>query len=252
MLRPDTLALWDYLEPHPFLGGFVLVGGTALAMHLGHRVSEDLDFMIPAHKLPRMQIERLKRDCAEAGFDFKANDPAAGLLEFEDTGLDYADYQQDYVVAGSVKLTLAAPDPEVQVLLRAGNPKAPRVASLEEVFRLKCIACANRTKSRDWLDMYVMLSQGHFQPLDIYRTFELAGVASKFDIAMMRMTRGKIPSTDEGFASLMERPPSVNEMQTFFRHAFGTVQVDLAAIKAQERGRLSALRRLRSGDMPGP
>jgi predicted nucleotidyltransferase component of viral defense system len=25
--------------------GFVLVGGTALTMHLGHRVSEDLDFM---------------------------------------------------------------------------------------------------------------------------------------------------------------------------------------------------------------
>ena len=94
------------------------------------------------------------------GTGFVANDSPAGLLEFEDTGLDFLDYQQDYVVGGSVKVFLVAPDPEVLVLLRAGDPARPRVASLEEIFRLRCIVCANRSKTRDWLDMYVMLQRG--------------------------------------------------------------------------------------------
>ena len=69
---------------------------------------------------------------------------------------------------------------------------------MEEIFRLKCIACASRTKSRDWLDMYLLLSQGHFKPMDMYRTFELSGVVSKFDVAMARMTLGTISPQDEG------------------------------------------------------
>lgn len=250
MLRPDTQALWDHLEMNPLLGGFVLVGGTALAMHLRHRVSEDLDFMIATNKLPRERIEVLKRDCADAGFVFRSNDPAAGLLEFEDTGMDYGDYQQDYVVADSVKLTFVAPDSEVRVLLGAGMVKAPRVASIEEIFRLKCIACANRTKSRDWLDMYILLQRGYFQPIDIYRTFELAGVVSKFDIAMMRMTVGEVPSTDEGFDALIQNPPSIDMMQEFFRDVFSEVQSAVAAIKSLERQQKKISPRPSSSDRP--
>ena len=31
MLRPDTQTLWDLLKQEPALGGFVLIGGTALS-----------------------------------------------------------------------------------------------------------------------------------------------------------------------------------------------------------------------------
>lgn len=57
MLRPDTERLWHFLLHQTTLGGFVLVGGAALSMHLDHRISEDLDFMIPASKLPRRASE---------------------------------------------------------------------------------------------------------------------------------------------------------------------------------------------------
>ncbi len=86
------------------------------------------------------------------GFNFVPNDSSEGLAEFEDTGMDCHDYQQDYMVGGCVKLTL----------LCAGAPDRPRVASLEEIFRLKCMACANRSKTRDWLDMQVMLQWACF------------------------------------------------------------------------------------------
>jgi hypothetical protein len=237
MLRPDTERLWHFLQRQASLGGFVLVGGTALSMHLDHRISEDLDFMIPAAKLPRHAIDGLRRLSHASGFNFVPNDSPESLAEFEDTGMDYHDYQQDYVVGGVVKLTLVAPDPEVNMLLRAGAPDRPRVASLEEIFRLKCIACANRSKTRDWLDMYVMLQRGLFQPLDIYRTFELAGVPAKFDIAMARMCSGKVALLDEGYESLLAEPPSVADMQAYFKRVRDEVEVGVARLKMMERGR---------------
>ncbi|MBC7435206.1 MAG: nucleotidyl transferase AbiEii/AbiGii toxin family protein [Bdellovibrionales bacterium] len=232
MLRPDTQKLWDYLREQSALANFVLVGGTALSMHLEHRLSEDLDFMVPSARLPHTSINLLKRRAAAAGHRFVANDSPAGLLEFEDTGLDFLDYQQDYVVGGSVKVSLVAPDHEVLVLLRAGDPARPRVASLEEIFRLKCIVCANRSKTRDWLDMYVMLQRGLFQPLDIYRTFELAGVPSKYDIAMQRLCSGEPSVYDEGYESLLKAPPSVAAMRDFFVGARDKVEEEVARLKA--------------------
>jgi hypothetical protein len=40
------------LKDDPRLAGFTLVGGTALALQIGHRVSEDLDFNLFGNKLP--------------------------------------------------------------------------------------------------------------------------------------------------------------------------------------------------------
>lgn len=213
----------------------MLVGGTALSMHLDHRISEGLDFMIPTPSLPRHAIEGLKRLSHASGFHFEPNDGSDGLAEFEVTGMDYHYYQQDYVVGGSVRLSLVAPNPEVKVLLRAGVPDRTRVASLEEIFRLKCIACANRSTTRDWLDMYVMLQRGLFQPLDIYRTFELAGVPAKFDIAMGRMCSGKVGLPDEGYGSLLAEPPSVADMRAYFKLVRDDIEIEVACLKSLER-----------------
>ncbi|MDB5818558.1 MAG: hypothetical protein JWQ11_2198 [Rhizobacter sp.] len=191
--------------------------------------------MVGAVRLPRKAIEALKRVAHASGFDFVPNDNPHGVAEFEDTGMDFHDYQQDYVVGGSVKLTFVAPDPEVQVLLRAASPDGPRVASLEEIFRLKCIACANRSKTRDWLDMYVMLDRGLFQPLDIYRTFEQAGVPVKFGIAMTRMCEGKVSLLDEGYESLLAHPPSLDTMRAFFKQVRENVETEVTRLKAIER-----------------
>lgn len=232
MPKPETHRLWKFLEGRKTLGGFVLVGGTALAMHLNHRISEDLDFMIPEPRLPRARIKALLRDGARHGFVFAPNDRVQDVEEFIDSGLDLYDYQQNFVVSGAVKLTLVAPDAELTPLLRAGTPDGPRVASLEEVFRLKCIACANRSKTRDWLDLYVLLDRGLFAPVDIYRTFELAGVPSKFDIAMSRLCSGRIPLDDEGYQSTMPRAPSIRRMHKRFIAVRDSIEQEIARQRA--------------------
>ena len=187
MLRPDTQRLWNHLQAEPALKGFVLVGGTALSMHLHHRLSEVLDFMYLGKKLPRAQIEALKRRALGAGFDFMANDALAGVEEFINAGLDFNDYQQDYMVNGTVKVSFVAPEPENARQLEPMEAPGPRVARLSEIFRLKCIVSADRSKTRDWFDLYLLLKQQRFEPIEFMRAFERAVAPANYDIAMMRM-----------------------------------------------------------------
>lgn len=228
MLRPDTQRLWSHLQSEPALKGFVLVGGTALAMHLHHRLSEDLDFMFLGQKLPKGQIEALKRRALDAGFEFTANDAPAGVEEFINAGLDFSDYQQDYIVNGTVKVSLVAPEPENARQLEPVESPGPRIASLTEIFRLKCIVAADRSKTRDWFDLYLLLKQKHFEPIEVMRAFERAGAPGKYDIAMMRLCSGKPGLNDEGYEALVENPPTTEEMQRFFLETRDRIEQDVA------------------------
>lgn len=228
MLRPDTQRLWEHLQSEPALKGFVLVGGTALAMHLHHRLSEDLDFMFLGKKLPKGQIEALKRRALDAGFEFMANDSPAGLEEFINAGLDFSDYQQDCIVNGLVKVSFVAPEPENAKQLEPVESPGPRIASLAEIFRLKCIVAADRSKTRDWFDLYLLLQQKHFKPIEVMRAFERAGTPGKYDIAMMRLCSGKPGLNDEGYETLMENPPTRENMQRFFFEIRDRIEQDVA------------------------
>lgn len=230
MLRPDTEKLWKHLERSKALRGFVLAGGTALSLHLQHRLSEDLDFMFIGQKLPLVQIQALKKSCHQAGFSFVVNDSPSDIREWEDSGLELADYQHNYIVGGTVKVSLWAPDQDVLRLMASGLATGVRVATLRELFDTKCLVCADRSKTRDWFDLFTMLQRGLFEPMDIYGAFVKAGVLSKFDIARSRMTYGKPSLDDEGYASLLENPPGAAEMQDYFSGVFSKIEVEVSRL----------------------
>lgn len=228
MLRPDTQRLWDLLKACPAMRGFVLVGGTALTLHLSHRVSEDLDFMWPDKRLPEGRIAGLHRWLDERDMSLTAKDSAAAIEEFNESGLSLRDYQQNYVAAETVKLTLVAPEREVRVFLPADTQAPLQVATVETIFRLKCLACADRSKSRDWLDMYVMLHSGLFEPIEVLRTFETAGVPAKFDIAMQRLCQAPLQPDDEGYETLLQQAPSLAQMRDYFSELRNQIETTAA------------------------
>jgi Domain of unknown function (DUF1814). len=136
-LRPDTAALWQALqhpEVAPLLRGFVLVGGSALTLRIGHRVSEDLDLAYSEGKLPVVRIPRLMDALARHGIDcVRQHDLAAGRRIFE-AGLDLADYQQNSSRC-SVKLTLVSLDQPARTLISGDAASPLRVATLDEISR---------------------------------------------------------------------------------------------------------------------
>lgn len=136
--------IWPLLAPAP-AQGFVLYGGTAAALRLGHRRSIDFDFF-RSRSLDKSEIE--------ATFAFARD--ANILQESRDT------------------LSIAAPMPSGAVkvswfgglkLGRVNDPDATSdsillVASLEDLLATKLKAILDRAEAKDYLDIAAILSSG--------------------------------------------------------------------------------------------
>lgn len=236
-LREDTARVWAFLRGHPALTGFVLVGGTALALQIEHRQSEDLDFGFGALRLPRARIEALRLAAREHGIAFVANDAPSAVEEFIIAGMDLNDYQQNYLASETVKVTFFCPDPEVLVHIAPGAEHGPRVATLDEIFAMKCLVSADRSKSRDWFDLYTLMRNHGYTPAQFEGVFFASKVPQKMEIALTRMCSGRPHQQDEGYESLLTNPPSLAQMSEFFLQV-----ADEAHAEAAKR-RLLELRR---------
>ena len=147
--RIDVLPLaqkeiWPQLAPAPDLS-FVLYGGTAVALHLGHRVSIDFDFF---------KAEPLEKARIEANFQFARN--AQTIQEDENTLVLSAS-----MPSGPVKVSFFGG----LTLGRINDPLRTRdevllVASLEDLLATKLKAILDRAEAKDYRDISAMLSAG--------------------------------------------------------------------------------------------
>jgi len=209
-----TAHLFHLLNVEPEISDFYLIGGTALALYLGHRLSEDLDFITKSPTLPRERIDRVIARLRDHNLDVQRNDSDAAYDDFRAAGMALHDYSQNFIVAGACKLTFFAADEHHRKLLTSGLRQAgPTVASLSELRDLKAIVCASRSSSRDWLDLYTLAQRNE---LDLSRwksAFAKAGLTPQhFETALTRIREGSLPSTDPGFASLLPNPPAIPEI----------------------------------------
>jgi hypothetical protein len=136
--------IWPLLAPVHGLS-FVLYGGTAVALHLGHRISVDFDFF---------RTEPLDKKDIERSFPFMRD--AQTIQEDKNT------------------LVLSAPMPSGPVKLsffggitigRINEPLRTKdatllVASLEDLLATKLKAIIDRAEAKDYRDISVMLSAG--------------------------------------------------------------------------------------------
>ncbi|GIL13654.1 MAG: hypothetical protein BroJett038_23740 [Chloroflexota bacterium] len=240
-LPADTRRLWERLRQEPLLKGFVLIGGTALTLRIGHRVSEDLDFAYLGAKLPRQRLTLLMRNLRREGIDLVLNQDVSAQSDFIDAGIELEDFQQNYLARlpeGLVKVSFVRFDNDLTRLLESGEESALRVATLDEAFKMKSIACADRSKTRDWFDLYVLMTRHGFDGEDFYRAFVDADRESGFDIASMRLRSGKPQLADEGYANLLADPPSLEGMREYFVGVLDRLEVDLSvsAFKARRPG----------------
>lgn len=234
MLPPATERVWNFLKDQRWLAGFVLVGGSALALRIQHRLSEDLDLAFPDFQLPRVRLDALLKDAARAGFDFQRNDNEAALHQFAQGGGDLHDYQQDFIVDGQVKVSFFAPDAAQAKVLSGEAKPTPRIAELAELFKTKALVSAVRSKSRDWIDLYVLMREHGFTLSDYATAFREAGTQSQSDTGLARLCSGQPQADDEGFEHLLTAPPTVAEMRSYFEAQRDEFEIR-AAKSAKER-----------------
>jgi hypothetical protein len=140
--------IWPHLAPAKQLG-FVLYGGTAIALHLGHRASLDFDFF---------QSDPLNKDRLRAAFDFAGR--AEFLQDAPDTLVMLAP-----MPSGSVKvsffggMTFGRVNDAVETI----DGKL-LVASLDDLMATKLKAVLDRAEAKDYQDIARMISAGFSLP----------------------------------------------------------------------------------------
>lgn len=237
MLPPATEKVWEYLQQQPSLGGFVLAGGSALSLLIKHRLSEDLDFVWLQPRLPRLKLEVFCRGAGEEGFRFMSNDDEAALQEFANDGMELRDFQQDYLVNDAVKVSFFAPDEAQRRVFAPATESGVRVATLPEIFKSKALVSAVRSKTRDWLDLFLLLRDHGFTLRDYRAAFVQAGISSQADTGLARLCSGVPQRDDEGYAHLLANPPSLEEMKQFFMTQRDKLEVELAAEAAARKAK---------------
>jgi hypothetical protein len=144
ILPPAQREIWPQLAFAPDLS-FVLYGGTAVALHLGHRSSVDFDFF---------KAEPLEKGSLETHFRFMRH--ARAVHEEENTlVLDVS------MTSGRVKVSFFGG----LALGRINNPLRTKdgvllVASLEDLLATKLKAILDRAEAKDYRDISAMLSTG--------------------------------------------------------------------------------------------
>jgi len=143
VLPPAQLRLWSELSSVP--EDFVLYGGTALALHLGHRTSVDFDFF---------SRRSLDIDSLQAGIPFLAE--ARVLQREKNTLTAIVDRGEPVMVSffGVPKLAILTPPHVVE----ANNM---RVASMIDLAGTKASVVQVRAEAKDYLDIDALMRLGN-------------------------------------------------------------------------------------------
>ncbi len=152
MLHPNTvspraLELLRGFMADSFFSPYVLAGGTALALQIGHRQSYDLDFFTSN----TIQHEDVK--AAISGLaNFKAvhETPSILVVDVEGIKVDFVRYRYPWITQVN----------EIEGL---------RLAALPDIGAMKLAAIAGRGKRRDFNDLFFLLKHYSLQEIiDFY------------------------------------------------------------------------------------
>jgi predicted nucleotidyltransferase component of viral defense system len=129
---------------------YVLCGGTALAMQIGHRKSEDLDFMMwrtSKTEKPEVNWNAIEKEL---------NEKIGPIDDFNMLGFD----QVEFRVKG-IKFSFYVSDnysPIENTVEYMGNI---RLADIESIMAMKMEVMLRRMKFRDYYDIYSILKEGY-------------------------------------------------------------------------------------------
>jgi hypothetical protein len=145
MLSEDAQRGWEAMRSTLPTGAY-LIGGTAVAVHLGHRESYDLDFFCHDRSL---DLDALARDL-EAGGGFLRRD----RLEGPGTMRGFFD-------SAKMEFFVDVDDETPQRMLEEPELVAGlRVASLRDLMAMKLNAVSSRGEMRDYFDLKCIDEEG--------------------------------------------------------------------------------------------
>ncbi|MCK4749403.1 MAG: nucleotidyl transferase AbiEii/AbiGii toxin family protein [Bacteroidales bacterium] len=148
----NTFEVFQQLKSQAFISRFTLVGGTALAIQIKHRLSEDLDFISDEEEI---DTNLIKRNISKIFPDYRI------IRQDHNLQLD--------LLIGSIKVTFfsaGAVAIPFKVLNYSFTEGKINIAPAKIIAVLKFSAIAQRNTFRDYYDLYC-LSKYHYSLLEL-------------------------------------------------------------------------------------
>lgn len=151
-VEPRTLELLRSLMTRPYLESFFLVGGTALALQLGHRVSIDIDLFTTSDFDQEDLLSDLRKE-----FDVvvEVRSPSIFITRINDVKVDFVRFRYGILF------------PELLI-------DGIRMLELRDIAPMKLDAVTKRGSKKDFYDIHFLLEKMSLpEILDLYaRKFE--------------------------------------------------------------------------------
>ena len=146
-IEPGTLQLLRELQSLPLMQGTRLVGGTALALQLGHRRSVDLDFFGTMETISEEIRTTLSKSHKVTILKESKN---INIYLVDNVKVDIVNYAYSWIS-----------DPVLEEGLR--------LASAKDIAAMKISAIEGRGTKKDFIDLYFLLNQYSLREiLDLY------------------------------------------------------------------------------------
>lgn len=235
ILRPEASALFDVLARAPEIEGLTLIGGTALALQLGHRISLDFDFAQFGGSLPGFAIDQLISRLKREGHQAQIITSSAQISQFKiNHGMNLLDRARDYVIDG-VKVTFFVHGKNKEQEEFYQSTKKVREAEMsfdilgiEGLKVAKTLVLADRVRSRDLYDLYILMRDQNYTLEALFTTVKTLGTIDDPEHYKAIM-RGEIPldDDDEGLEAV-ELINSGEQMYEYFNHEINECEIKVA------------------------
>jgi len=220
-LKKETIEVLDTISDDDLFknNDFVLVGGTALSIHLNHRLSEDLDFMlINKGVLPLDDIILFKEKYNAEFIPFSVFEEDCAIND----GEDIYNYHQRYSI-DSIKIDFFVNSGNIlekQIVTNKNKIHYKNniyLASIESIFILKSLLLMERCKIRDLFDLYILINKYNFTIKDLIRFIKKYKITyTEEDILRWLEDKKNKIDEDEGFYALVNETPSYEQLVDFF------------------------------------
>ncbi len=235
ILRPEASRLFDVLYRAPEMEGLTLIGGTALALQLGHRISLDFDFAQFGGILPSFTIDKLISRLKQEGHQTQMITSTAEISQFKiNHGLNLLDRIRDYVIDG-VKVTFFVHGKNSsQEKFYQSSKKAHETGMRFDILGIdglkvaKTLVLADRVRSRDLYDLYVLMREHDYTLDKLFSTVKELGTVDDPEHYKAIM-RGEIPldEDDEGLEAV-ELNTNYEQIIEYFKHEVNEYETELA------------------------
>ena len=240
-LPQETRQVFEHLRVQASLADFTLIGGSALALQIGHRLSQDLDFYFPGNTLPQRMLRRVLSSARAQGFATQDMlSPAQVQQARINHSVDLHDWVQDWSIGG-VKVSFSTFEgfgEQMRVITAfprvAASETTFSVLGIEGLFAGKAALLARRVRSRDLFDLKSLLDKHGYSIRQLFATVRRVDPDANPDMHR-DVLRGLVPldADDEGFSAIGVQI-GIDDLHRYFRERIDLYEQEEARRIADE------------------